>query len=205
MKGLINSLLEAGKLDAESANKLNNEAEELQGKLQSARDESAGRRKELKELKTQIDQVNESKNEILEALGVDPEEGLDLSELADRAKGKTEADKQLELKIKRLERDLDKAQGEKAETLKQFHQSQKQSALAKALDKHEWIDKEVVEQLFIGLLEVSDEGVTLSDGISLDDGLAQFANEKPHLLKAKGTGGSGYQPHNQGKSTDYIP
>lgn len=196
MKELIKRLLEAGKVDAETAETLTNEAEELDSKLKSARDESASRRQKLKDSQAQIEKLTDTKEQILEALGVDPEEELNLSELASKAKGKTEADEQLKLKVKRLERDLEKSNEEKDGITTKYRESQKQTALSKALSKHKWVDRELVEEVLSSKIEVTDEGVFMTDGVSLDDGIAQFANEKPHLLEAEGQGGSGYQGGN---------
>lgn len=193
MKDLIKRLLEAGKLDAETAENLNAEAEELESKLKAARDESAARRQKLKDVQAQTEQMSAEKSSILEALGVDPDESIDFTALAEKARGKTQADQQLEAKVKRLEKELEKATSERDNSINQYRQTQKQAALSKALSKHEWIDTELVEKVLADRIEVTEDGIYLDNGVSLEDGVAQFANEKPHLLKAKGQGGSGYQ------------
>ncbi|MBD3768097.1 MAG: hypothetical protein IE928_09155 [Gammaproteobacteria bacterium] len=188
---LIKRLLEAGKLDAETADSLNAEVDELESKLKAARDESASRRQKLKEVQAQLEQTSSERASILESLGIDPDGEIDVNAIAEKARGKTEADQQLEMKIKRLEKELDKAVAEKDSTLKQYRESQKQAALAKAIAKYDWIDAELVAKVLSDRIEVTEDGNYL-DGVSLDDGIAQFANERPHLLKAKGQGGSGY-------------
>jgi len=205
VKELIKSLLEAGDIKAETAETLTNSAEELESKLKSARDESASRRQQLKDSKSQIEQLTESKEHILEALGVDPEEELNISELASKAKGKTEADEQLNLKIKRLERELEKSSNLKSEIETKYRESQKKTALTTALSKHKWIDSELVEQVLSNQVEVTEEGVFMTNGNPLEDGIAKFAKEKPHLLEAEGSGGSGFRKPKQSANTDYKP
>lgn len=206
VKELIKSLLDAGKLDAETAEKLTTEADDLEGKLKSARDESIDRRKKLKDSESKLEQLTSERESILESLGVDPEEEIDVSLLAEKAKGKTEADKQLELRIKRLEKDLEKTASERDEAVSKNTDTQKQIALSKAMSKHEWIDTELVEGVLSGKIEVNDDGVFMSDGQSLEDGVAQFAADKPHLIKAQGRSGSGYQGKQGGHNQqDYIP
>jgi uncharacterized coiled-coil DUF342 family protein len=205
VKDLIKRLLDAGKLDAETAESLNSEADELESKMKAARDESAARRQKLKDTQAQIDQLNSEKTAIFEALGVDPDEPFDALALAEKARGKTQADEQLALKVKRLEKELETTKTEREATLNEYRGMQKQNALAKALAKHDWVDREVVEQVLSSRIEVTAEGVFMADGVSLEDGVAQFANEKPHLLKAQGQAGSGFSPASKPNITDYIP
>lgn len=199
MKELINRLLEAGKLDAETAKQLTDEATQIDGKLKSARDESIDRRNKLKEVKSELDDTKTKYTTVLEQLGLDADEDIDMNDIAEKARGKTQADAQKDVQIKRLEKELEKVTSERDGFKTENLNNKRKVALSKAMQKHEWIDSEIVEAHFAGKIEVTEDGVYMKDGQTLEDGIAKFAADKPHLIKAQGQGGSGYEDSKGGK------
>ena len=68
------------------------------------------------------------------------------------------------------------------------------------------IDAEIVSEVLSVKLELKDDAVIFNDGKSLEDGLENFFDSKPHLLKAKGSNGSGADTDGSGGNNgDFIP
>jgi len=199
MKELIKQLREAGKLEAEIADQLLEGVEKLDNKLSKAMSESIERRKKLKELDAQLKSEKEKTVSILEQLGMDADEDLDLDAIVKTTQGQVEQTKQLEAKLKRLEREKQAAEKARLELENKVKDSQKQQALTEALGKFEFVDADVVKRYFERDVEVTDDGVFVGD-VPLHDAITTFANEKPHLLKAQGRPGSGHTPAS-GRST----
>ena len=69
-----------------------------------------------------------------------------------------------------------------------------ESAIKNALSKYEVIDNETAEYFIKGRVVLDGDNLKYKDGensLTLEDGLKKFFEDKPHLLKAKGNGGSG--------------
>lgn len=177
--------------DAEFA-ALSEHVSDLTGQRDAARQESIDGRKKIK---AEVETLRGIKSKLFEKLGIDDD--ADLDNLPE-AKGQAEAVKQVEAKIKRLERDLAESVKARGEVEAKFQSSRRDAALAKALAAHEFIDSDLVGDFaskrvrFEGddLLFETDDGKL----VSVDDGIKHLAAVKPHLLKATGARGSGHIP-----------
>lgn len=171
---------------------------DLEGKVQQARDESISHRKGLKSRVEELERVNRL---ALEKLGVDSAE--ELEQLPD-AKGQAEANKQLEAKVKRLERERDEARTSNTQLQQERDAERRKGAIAAVVGKHSFVDPDVATMLLEHGLQVEgDQFLFKAEGgklVPLDEGAAWIAKTKPHLVKAQGGPGSGYRPN--GKADD---
>jgi len=179
MLKILQKLLEAGKISEEAAKEIDND---LGAELKKLRDEAAEWRVKYKELSQTYEEVASSKNSLEEQL-----KSLDERIAKAKEEGKKELVKELEAQKKEKE--------ELTNKLKQLEATSKslrvENALNKALSAYEVIDPEVVAEVIKQRVDVIDGEVKFKDGKSLDDGIKEFFESKPHLLKAKGNGGSG--------------
>jgi len=188
----VKELLESGSISQEVANALNTE---IQTELKSLRDESASWRVKYKELESTYNEVNSSKTNLEEQLKT-----LD----AKIVKAKEDGKKELvtELEKERLEKD------ELVTKLNDLEATTKglklENAINTALNGYEVIDKDLISLSLKQSLEVKEDGVVFSDGKSLDDGIKSYFDEKPHLLKASGQGGSGNERQADGFAPDTL-
>lgn len=183
------------KLDDATFSELSTFVETLTGQRDEARRESIDGRKGLK---AKLEQAEAAIPRLLDKLGIDSLDDLDA--LPDGGKGSADAVKQLETKIKRMERELNEAKAAKEEVSGKFRDSQQRAAIAQALGGHEFLAKDVVET-YIGqrLVWEADELLFKSDDgklIPVADGVSGFAKARPELLKSTGAGGSGYRSGN---------
>lgn len=148
-----------------------------------------------KSLKAKIDELTTLSGRLMEKLGIDSADGLD--DLPDM-KGQADVARQFDVKLKRLERQLADVSGERDAAVGKFRSALQKAALASALSKHEFIDRDVIEQFISSrLVWEGDDLMFKADDekmVSIDDGVAGVAKVKPHLLKSAGAGGSGYRP-----------
>jgi hypothetical protein len=170
--------------------------EDLQGQRDAARNESINGRKGMREKLTAMETAQ---SKLLEKLGVD---SLDEIEALPDAKGMAEATRQFETKLKRLERERAEAL-EKATTVEtKWRDSLKRAAVAEAIGKHEFVDREVVESFVAQRLtfEGDDLFFKSEDGklLAVADGVAGIAKTRPGLLKPTGAGGAGVRQSNAG-------
>jgi len=179
MLKVIQNLLEAGKISEEAAKAIDGEVSKI---ISDLRDEAASWRVKYKELNQTYEEVINSKNSLEEQL-------KNLDERIKKAKeeGKKELVKELEAQKKEKE-ELSKKLAELEKTSKALRI---ENALNRVLSKYEVIDKEIVADVLKTKLDVIDGEVKFSDGKSLDDGIKEFFENKPHLLKSKGSAGSG--------------
>jgi len=179
MLKILQKLLEAGKISEEAAKEIDND---LGAELKKLKDEAAEWRVKYKELSQTYEEVASSKNSLEEQL-----KSLDERIAKAKEEGKKELVKELEAQKKEKE--------ELTNKLKQLEATSKslrvENALNKALSAYEVIDPEVVAEVIKQRVDVIDGEVKFKDGKSLDDGIKEFFESKPHLLKAKGNGGSG--------------
>lgn len=178
------------KLGDEMFSQLHAYIADLTGQRDAARNESIQGRKALK---AKVAELEGMQAKVFERLGIDSAD--DLETLPD-AKGQAEAVKQFEAKLKRLEREA--ADKTKAfDELSAKHRSALQQAmLQKAISSHQFIDADLVSSFVSQRLAWeedqpfyrTDEGKLLP----IDEGVKLLATTKPHLLKAQGSGGSGY-------------
>jgi hypothetical protein len=170
--------------------------EDLQGQRDAARNESINGRKGLREKLTAMEA---SQRTLMEKLGVDSVDEIDA--LPD-AKGLAEAAKQYDVKLKRLERERAEAL-EKATTVEtKWRDSLKRAAVAEAIGKHEFVDREVVESFVSQRLTFEGDDIFFKseDGklLPVSDGVAGIAKTRPGLLKPTGAGGAGVRQSNAG-------
>lgn len=172
----------------------------LVGKLSTATQESITGRKTLK---AELEAAQTALRSTLDKLGLDDVSELD--SLPD-AKGMAEAQKQVEAKLKRLERDLSEAQKAATDKDGALKELRADMALKEAMSKHQFIDDEIVGMMVKSKLTHDNDQVffTGDDGamLSLPDALAGIAKAKPHLLKAPANGGSGFVPNKNGGGVD---
>lgn len=191
----VKELLDNGSISAEVAGLLD---AEIKTELTSLRSESAGWRTKYKELETTFNEVSDSKKSLEEQVT-----GLD--EKIKRAKedGKLEVIK-----------DLEKEKNEKSELIEKFNNLENtnkslkiENSLSKSLETYETIDNETVAAVLRMSLNIADNEVKFKDGKTLDEGVKAFFDAKPHLLKAKGNTGSGYQhgAGDNGENQDFVP
>lgn len=166
---------------------------DLTGQRDAARKESIEGRKSLK---AKVAEQDAALAKVMEKLGVETLEDIDT---LPPAKGQAEAVKQLETRLKRMETDLKARETALGELSSKYRDSQLSAALGNALSAHEFNDREVVEAFVRGHIAWDNEQplYKTSDGslLPLDEGVGLLAKTKPLLLKAAGTGGSGYNPN----------
>jgi hypothetical protein len=165
---------------------------DLTGQRDAARQESIEGRKKLR---SEVETLRSTKAQLFEKLGLDDDADLDA---LPEAKGQAEAAKQLEARLKRMERDLADAVKVRGEIETKFQASRREAALTKALASHDFIDSDLVGSYASGRLRFEGDEMLFEtdDGklVSVDDGIKHLAAVKPHLLKARGAGGSGHVP-----------
>lgn len=190
----LESLKEA--LGDEKFAALKSYVDDLTGQRDAARQESITGRRGMKDklAKLEADQAA-----LMDRLGIDSLEDLDT--LPD-AKGAAEAAKQYEVKLKRMERQLQDATAQRDEISGKFRGTLQRAAIAEALAGHDFVARDIVET-YIGnrlawegddLLFKSDDGRM----IPVKDGVAGIAKARPELLKSTGTGGAGVRASNAG-------
>lgn len=183
------------KLGDETFAQLKTYVDDITGQRDAARAESIDGRKKLK---TEVETLRAVKATLFEKLGLD--EDADVNDLPE-VKGQAEAQKQFEQRVKKLERDLAAATAAKGEVEGKYRGSRLDAALGRALSAHDFIDAELVSNYIGGKVQWEDDQPMVKEGdklLSLEDGVKLIAQTKPHLLKAKGQGGSGHPPGGAG-------
>jgi hypothetical protein len=190
----IENLKEA--LGDEKFTALKSYVDDLQGQRDTARQESINGRRGMKD---KLAKLEADQNALMERLGIDSLEDLDL--LPD-AKGAAEAAKQYDAKLKRMERQLQEATTQRDEISGKFRGSLQKAAIAEALSGHEFVARDLVETFVSQRLtwEGDDLLFKSEDGrmIPVKDGIAGIAKARPELLKSTGTGGAGVRASNAG-------
>jgi hypothetical protein len=190
----IENLKEA--LGDEKFTALKSYVDDLQGQRDAARQESINGRRGMKD---KLAKLEADQNALMERLGIDSLEDLDL--LPD-AKGAAEAAKQYDAKLKRMERQLQEATTQRDEISGKFRGSLQKAAIAEALSGHEFVARDLVETFVSQRLtwEGDDLLFKSEDGrmIPVKDGIAGIAKARPELLKSTGTGGAGVRASNAG-------
>ena len=178
------------KLDDATFTELTTYVDELIGQRDAAKKESIDGRKNLK---AELEQLRGLKTKLFDKLGIDDE--ADIDTLPD-AKGQAEAKLQYETKIKRLERELNDKSQAYAGLEAKHKDNLKQVAINQALRGQEWVDAEIAETLLNTRVEWDGDEVfykTDKGMVPLADGVRLLTEQKPHLLKAAGTAGSGHR------------
>ena len=170
MPEILKKLIEAGKITEDEAKQLQEEiVKEQQAKLQELQ-------QELEKYKAEATKTKE----ILEA------ERAKLQEELEKAKKEGNLDK-----IKEYEAKLGEKEQQLAELQKTITQLKVENTLNKALDKFNVIDKELVAEALKNRVKVDEQGNILIGDKPIEEGLKEFFESKPHLLKAQGQGGAG--------------
>lgn len=188
--------LKGKQLDDETFTKLTQYVQGLIGQRDEARQESINGRRTIK---TRLEAAEGGITKLLEKLGV---ESIEEADALPDSKGQAEAAKQLEARIKRMERDLSNAARERDEAVGKYRGSMLKAVVADAIGAHDFVARDLVES-YIGsrvTLEGDEVLFKAEDGklISVRDGVSGFAKARPELLKATGTGGAGVRPSNAG-------
>jgi hypothetical protein len=160
---------------------LQTKAETAEAKARDAAKESIEGRKGLKaKLET-----------ALQKLGIDSADDLDS---LPEAKGQAEAVKQLEAKLKRIEREAAEKDSALQALQGEVLTGKRNQAIAQAVAKHGFIDSDSAATL-IGakVKQEGDDFLFEADGklVSIDDGAAWIAKTKTFLVKPAGGGGGG--------------
>ena len=189
-----------GKLDDSEFETLNSFVSDLIGQRDAARNESINGRKTLK---SEVENLKSLKLRMFEKLGISDDEELDsLPEM----KGQAEAAKQIEAKLKRLERDLADKDKSLQDLSGQYRKEKQSALLSKALTGFDWSEPDVVENYISSRLtwEEDQPFYTADDGklVGLADGVKLLAQTRPGLLKSRGAGGSGYVATSSGAVTN---
>lgn len=184
------------KIGDETFAELKGYVDSLVGQRDEARQESISGRKGLKEklAKLEADQA-----QLMEKLGIDSLEDI---ENLPNPKGMAEATQQYEVKLKRMQRELQEAVQQREEVGKKWKDSLQKAAMSEALASHEFIAKDVVETYVRNQLTWEGDELLFktSDGklVPIGDGVAAIAKSRPELLKPQGTGGAGVRATNTG-------
>lgn len=164
----------------------------LQSALAKARDESINHRKSLK---SRVESLEGENGLFREKLGLDPD--FDINDLGD-IKADTEAAKQFEAKVRRLERENGALRNQNQELESSYKGSKLETQLAKAMSKFDFVDPDFVSYYIKSNATWEDEEILVKHDdaqLPLSEAVATIAKQKPHLLKARGAGaGSGHPP-----------
>lgn len=173
-------------------NELTDYVQTLQNQKEEARKESISGRQALK---SEVEQLRTLKADLFERLGIENVE--ELATLPD-AKGQAEAQKQYEARIKRLEKELKASQDGYAGLEGKHKATLLDAQLTKAISAHEFVDTELVTDYIKSRVKFDDGEIHFIEGdktLSLTEGVQLLAQTKPHLIKAQGTSGSGFNPN----------
>lgn len=178
MLKVIQNLLEAGKISEEAAKVIDGEVSKI---VSETRDEAASWRVKYKELNQTYEEVINSKTSLEEQV-----KNLDEKIKKAKEEGKKELVKELEAQRKEKEELTQKL----AELEKTSKTLRIENALNKALESYEVIDKELISEVLKSKVDLVENKVKFNDK-TLEDGIKEFFESKPHLLKPKGNAGSG--------------
>lgn len=190
------------KLDDETYGKLVTFVEKLVGQRDHAKNEQINHRKGMKE---KISTLETQVADALEKLGIDTFE--ELEDFPD-IKGVAEADKQLQAKVSRLERQLTDSNKSREGAINDLREEKKGTALSKAFNGYDFVAPDVVQKFVKDSLVWEGEDLLYrqDDGslISVSDGVAGFAKSRPEMLKAAGAGGAGVRSNNARGSAEQL-
>ncbi len=188
----LQELLEAGKIDKEVAEILDNE---IGTALKEVRDEAASWRVKYKELQQNHEEVAKSKQSLEEQLN-----SLDEKIKKAKEEGKAELVKELEAERaskEELAKRLSEMEGA-------YRQTKIQSEIQRALSKFDVIDTEIVAEALSKRVDLVEGEVKFKNNdefMPLEDGVKSFFEAKPNLLRSVGKPGSGVEHQNSGSFT----
>jgi hypothetical protein len=174
---------------------------DLKGQRDNAIDEQINKRKSMKLELEGLKGLKEAQVTLLERLGIDSIEDVD--SLPDVA-GMAEANKQVEAKVKRLERVNGELGAEVGALKGDKRNMHRDITLSKALEPHDFIASDIFAKGIKDDLvwEGDDLLFKTEDGnlVSVKDGVAGIAKSRPELLKPTGAGGAGVRSSNAGST-----
>lgn len=149
-------------------------------------------------LKAKVETLEALKTKLFDRLGLVDEEEIDSIPDAKALQGQTDAVKQLEARLKRMENDLN-AKTQAYQELQNAHRSTRLDAeLNKALTQYEFVDPEIIAAYVKGRVKWEGEEPRYAgeDGAltPLAESVTQLAQTRPQLLKISPAGGSGWRP-----------
>jgi hypothetical protein len=149
-------------------------------------------------LKTRVETLEALKARLFDRLGLVNEEEIDSIPDAKALQGQTDAVKQLEARLKRMENDLS-SKNQAYQELQNAHRSTRLDAeLNQALAKYDFVDPEIIAAYLKGGVKWEGEEPRHSgeDGalMPLAESVTQLAQTRPQLLKTSPAGGSGWRP-----------
>lgn len=158
----------------------------------AARKESIeGRKGKDAKIKEQSERISA----LSERLGIEPD--ADLESLPD-ARGQAEAAKQVEAKLKRLEREKAEFEQKFSELSSRYASERQSLAIEKALSSQPFVDMEDARAIFAQRVKAEGDELLFEtpEGklVPLADGAAWLAKTKTHLVRVDGGGGSGFKP-----------
>lgn len=159
-------------------------------------------------LKAKIETLEALKARLFDRLGLVNEEEIDSLPDAKALQGQTDAVKQLEARLKRMENDLN-TKTQAYQDLQSTHRSTRLDAeLNQALAKHEFVDPEIIAAYLKGRVKWEGEEPRYAgdDGalMPLAESVTQLAQTRPQLLKNSPAGGSGWRPQSGTPSAGKI-
>jgi hypothetical protein len=170
---------------------------------EEARQESINGRKSLKD---QVIKLTAIKDTLFDKLGVSDEDDINSIQIPTKDSA-VEVSKQYEKRIKKLEADLKVSQESYTGLEGKYRGSLTEAALRKALSAHDFVDQDLVADFVKQRVKFEEDQLYYVDGdtsLSIDEGVKLLATSKPHLLKAQGTGGSGFNANtNSGKTKSF--
>jgi len=191
----LQQLLEAGKISKEAAEALD---AEISLELKKLRDESASWRVKYQDLNKNYESISKTKEELEAKLS-----NFDKEIQKAKDEGKSELVKELEkerTQIQELQANLENIS-------KENRALKVQSGIDRALQNYEVIDKELVSSYIRNLVEFKDDNLKFKKGdslLDLEEGLKSFFEDKAHLLKSKGQGGSGTEKNGGNFAKDSL-
>ncbi len=191
----LQNLLEAGKISKEVAEALDTE---IGTELKKLRDESASWRVKYQDLNKSYENISKTKEELEAKLS-----NFDKEIQKAKDEGKSELVKELEkerTQIQELQTNLENIS-------KENRALKVQSGIDRALQNYEVIDKELVGSYIKSLVELKDDSLKFKKGdnlLDLEEGLKGFFEDKTHLLKSKGQGGSGAEENGGNFAKDSL-
>lgn len=158
-----------------------------------------------KGLQGQVKELTAWQEKLMDKLGIETPEQVD--DLPENMSGQVDAVRQLETKIKRLERSIQETTADRDGWVEKHRGAQRKAVLADALSKHDFVDRDVIEAFVSSRLAWEDDELIFKgeDGtpMSVTDGITAIAKAKPQLLRAPGARGAGV-PNDSGKGGKTI-
>lgn len=159
-------------------------------------------------LKAKVETLEALKSRLFDRLGLVNDDDIDSLPDAKALQGQTDAVKQLEARLKRMENDL-ASKNQAYQELQTVHRSARLDAeLNQALTKYEFVDPEIIAAYVKGRVkwEGDEPRYAGEDGAltPLAESVTQLAQTRPQLLKTTPAGGSGWRPQSGTPSAGKI-